>query len=631
MKKNRISAVLLALGMLLPLSGKTVRASSFGFDPEDGTQALQKALDSGADKVIVDNPGKDWIVRPLFLRSDQEIIFEKGVTIRAKKGAFKGRTDCLFQGQNVSNIKLRGEGDVLFVMNKRDYDNPALYRHAEWRSAIGLFGVENITISGLHLKSSGGDGIYIGASKERRLSRNITVENVICEDHYRQGMSVICVRGLAVRNSKFIKTAGTAPQCGIDFEPNRPDQGFSDVLIENCEFSANKRAGIMFCLDLQKEPVSITVKNSLFKDNTTGFIVHSRNSGGELVLENCRVENNEQAACEIDGHSEKGLTIRLKNVTFDGRRAKDAAPIELIGGEADMGGIFFDNVKVLSSGNSVINFTGVTGYGLTGISGTVFRGREPGKLRKFDLARFVAARKPDPSLRMTDPPRKVSLKKLLPLSGKTVPAGTDYQLRNRFSFIQAVPDAGEWPVRFRGARLGKRPYELKCIVYDANGAVWDQFSVTEPDFTYKLKVKYAGGGVFRFAVATFGHLVSLIPAGSAQAVLTQDFVNLFCGKPRWYFVVPADAEYAAVMAKATAAEPADVQLLDASGKVVKEVKKIQSPVYIKVPRRKSPKDEIWSIRFPWVREDYAFRICPPSLPLAAPAPENLLTEKRETK
>ena len=85
------------------------------------------------------------------------------------------------------------------------------------------------------------------------------------------------------------------------------------------------------------------------------------------------------------------------------------------------------------------------------------------------------------------------------------------------------------------------------------------------------------------------------------------------------------------MAKATAAEPADVQLLDASGKVVKEVKKIQSPVYIKVPRRKSPKDEIWSIRFPWVREDYAFRICPPSLPLAAPAPENLLTEKRETK
>ena len=60
----------------------------------------------------------------------------------------------------------------------------------------------------------------------------------------------------------------------------------------------------------------------------------------------------------------------------------------------------------------------------------------------------------------------------------------------------------------------------------------------------------------------------------------------------------------------------------------KEVKKIKSPTYIKVPRKKSVKDEIWSIRFPWAREDFAFQICPPSLPLAAAAPENLLVETK---
>ena len=41
--------------------GAVVKASSFGFDPADATRALQAAIDSGAAKVIVDNPGKPWI------------------------------------------------------------------------------------------------------------------------------------------------------------------------------------------------------------------------------------------------------------------------------------------------------------------------------------------------------------------------------------------------------------------------------------------------------------------------------------------------------------------------------------------------------------------------------------------
>lgn len=105
-------------------------------------------------------------------------------------------------------------------------------------------------------------------------------------------------------------------------------------------------------------------------------------------------------------------------------------------------------------------------------------------------------------------------------------------------------------------------------------------------------------------------------------------MNLFGGKGyRYYFTVPADAEYAAVEVAATTAEPVDVQILNAEGKIVKEIRKVKSAQYIKVPRGKSAKDEIWSLRFPWAREDYAFRICAPSLPLAATAPENLLMEK----
>ena len=249
---------------------ETVKASAFGFNPEDATAALQKAINSGAQKVIVDNTGKDWITRPLFLRSNQEIIFEDGVTLRAKKGEFKGVNDSLINLNNISNVIIRGEGAVTLVMNKKDYDNPALYNFSEWRHAISIRGATNIKISDLTLKSSGGDGIYVARGSHLPYSRNITVDNVISEDHYRQGISLISVEDMLIRNSKFIKTGGTAPQCGIDFEPNRPEERFVNVVIDNCEFSKNASAGIMFHISGLKEnstPVSVTIRNSKINSN----------------------------------------------------------------------------------------------------------------------------------------------------------------------------------------------------------------------------------------------------------------------------------------------------------------------------------------------------------------------------
>ena len=73
-----------------------VRVSSFGFDAEDSTRFLQAAINSGARRVIVDRQESAWITEPLFCVSDQEIVFEKGVVVEAKKGAFHGKNDCLF-------------------------------------------------------------------------------------------------------------------------------------------------------------------------------------------------------------------------------------------------------------------------------------------------------------------------------------------------------------------------------------------------------------------------------------------------------------------------------------------------------------------------------------------------------
>ena len=630
MNKIKLTGILLCAGICTLGAQDTVRASAFGFNPEDATAALQKAIDSGAQKVIVDNTGKDWITRPLFLRSNQEIIFEGGVTLRAKKGEFKGVNDSLINLNNISNVIIRGEGAVTLVMNKKDYDNPALYNFSEWRHAISIRGATNIKISDLTLKSSGGDGIYVARGSHLPYSRNITVDNVISEDHYRQGISLISVEDMLIRNSKFIKTGGTAPQCGIDFEPNRPEERFVNVVIDNCEFSKNASAGIMFHISGLKEnstPVSITIRNSKINSNQCGVIVTTKEVTGEIRFENCLIEDNHGIPFLLNGQNDKGLKITLKDTTC--RNLKYGLPsIALAGENADIGNLILDHVKVIAPSPVPIEFHGMTGYGITSLSGTLLYGKDPDKLKKFDLAKFVAANSPKPSERaVSSRTRKMEFAKLIPATGKTVTAGEKIRVRRSFRFLQCFSSPGDHPIRFTGYRIGKGKYRMQGIVRDRNGALYDRFSTDKTDFTYHLKVK-GNGGMFLIEINPGGHCVSLHPAGSGQTLITEENVNLFGGRGyRYYFTVPADAEYAAVEVTATAAEPADVQILNAEGKIVKEIGKVKSAQYIKVPRGKSAKDEIWSIRFPWACEDYAFRICSPSLPLAAAAPENLLVEK----
>ena len=71
----------------------TATASWWGFDPEDSTEALRSAINSGAKKLTVDNMGSPWIVEPMQLASNQEILFQKGVVVQAKRGSFKGTGD----------------------------------------------------------------------------------------------------------------------------------------------------------------------------------------------------------------------------------------------------------------------------------------------------------------------------------------------------------------------------------------------------------------------------------------------------------------------------------------------------------------------------------------------------------
>ena len=248
------------------LAGKRTVANAawWGFNKDDSTDALQGAIDSGASKVIIPYMGGRWIVRPIKLASNQEIFFEKGVIVEAISNKVKPnsfviygsnwntkenehkRGDALFRATCKSNIILNGYA-ATFRMKKKEY--MAERNTSEHRHIIELRSCRNITIEGLTLKDSGGDGIIIERYHQypgvKYYCENIIIKDVTCDNNLRNGISVISVDGLTIENCVLKNTIGTWPQAGIDFEPNFSAERLKNIVMRNTTIANNRSLGLI--------------------------------------------------------------------------------------------------------------------------------------------------------------------------------------------------------------------------------------------------------------------------------------------------------------------------------------------------------------------------------------------------
>jgi len=133
---------------------------------------------------------------------------------------------------NVSNVAVIGgtlEGDR----------NQHSGKDGEWGMGIWIGeGAEHVTISGVAALKMWGDGFYIKGANDVRLC------SVVAENNRRQGLSIIQVNGLEIRNSTFKNTHGTRPSAGIDIEPDNDEQHVANVRIHDSKFLDNAGAGI---------------------------------------------------------------------------------------------------------------------------------------------------------------------------------------------------------------------------------------------------------------------------------------------------------------------------------------------------------------------------------------------------
>ncbi|HRR34871.1 MAG TPA: right-handed parallel beta-helix repeat-containing protein, partial [Kiritimatiellia bacterium] len=296
---------------------KEARASWWGFDPQDSTAALQAAIHSRVPRLIIDNMGAPWITDRLTGVSDQEIVFEPGTELLAKKGAFTGKADALLTLAGVTNVTLRGPGATL-RMRRADYDAPP-YAHAEWRHTLSIKSCANIKIIGLTLAESGGDGIYLGSLKASWPNRDILIRDVICDRNYRQGISVISAENLLIENTVMRDTAGTPPAAGIDFEPNHAGERLKNCVMRNCLTENNQGDGYEFYLpnlNAASEPVSIRLENCRSRGDRIALRVITGNAEadavrGTMTVEACRFEQAQRNAVMIGRKPPHGMALTL--------------------------------------------------------------------------------------------------------------------------------------------------------------------------------------------------------------------------------------------------------------------------------------------------------------------------------
>jgi hypothetical protein len=622
---------------------KVAYASWWGFDPEDATEALQAAIDSGAPKVVVENMGRPWIVsRTINLRSNQEIVFEKGVIVEAKKGAFLGKGDCLFLAALQRNITIIGYGAVL-RMRKLDYTQPP-YEKAEWRHALSIRSCENVRVFGLTLASSGGDGIYLGVAKRGVPNSNIHIKDVVCVDNYRQGISVISAENVLMENVVMRDTSGTPPMAGIDFEPNDPTEVLSSIVMRNCVVQNNSGDGFAFYLhnlNSASRPISIRLEGCRSIGNRRSVSISVGNSkektvNGVIEFVDCKFEGSEGAGIYIAQKPPFGCKVRFVKCEIRDAALKQVTQSPIMfasarGNFEPIGGVEFIDCVVRDKVERLpMAFFNPAGVELTDVIGTLTLIRD-GRATKFELTRELLNEWFPQQAFKVFPKFEVKGAKFVPLfPDAKFPQGVSStaRLRGVAEFLVWANAGEKVAFTLKVLPVGKvevRPAKV-AITTPSGKVIGMKDAVAERDNDYEFVADETGA--FRITCDAGNATVTLSKCTHRFCLFAGEGTFHFLGTVgEFFFLVPKGVrEFGVKVMGGDGTELVKVTVRDEVGRVVAERDNIALWQFA-ITRENEESDEIFSIKFErpsiGILEDFFVQLqgIPP---LLAPVREALL-------
>ena len=300
---------------------KEVNVLNFKKTSKTDHEMIQKAIDHAAanniNTVII--PDGEYqidatLLKGITLKSNIHLKLENDAILKAIPSDSSHYN--IVRIENVENVKISGGK----IYGER-YEHRG--KRGEWGHGLNIRNAVNLELKDISINDCWGDAIYITGT-----SKDISIYNIICDNNRRQGISVIAVNGLIIKESTFKNTHGTGPAAGIDLEPNDPNEVVQNVLIENCKFNNNTLGIHMY----GRRGTSINIKaiNCLVDNNIIG--VSLRYDGvNQVELSNIKISNSRDQGLRVfDGSKD----VKMSQITITGSRKNaitiaDATNVEL--------------------------------------------------------------------------------------------------------------------------------------------------------------------------------------------------------------------------------------------------------------------------------------------------------------
>jgi hypothetical protein len=286
------------------------------------TTAIQAALDSNP---VVWFQSETYLTGLLTIPSNIEINMPPGCILQDT--GILGASDRLINIAG-ANVVINGYGAKV-AMDRADYAT------GEQRHGVYLYGCADVAIYGLESSDTGGDGFYLGGGVGDPATR-VTLVDVKADNNRRQGISIVNAKDFILRNPTCTNTTGTAPQAGIDLEPNLATDYLSGQVVGGL-MDGNAGVSLGFLLDnldATSEPVAVRIDGVKTVGGRNGFYFRNRNASpctGSIIVNDCQFFDSERNAIEALDWSQ-GVEISILNPHIENPNTDNGATLGTYGG-----------------------------------------------------------------------------------------------------------------------------------------------------------------------------------------------------------------------------------------------------------------------------------------------------------